>query len=253
MYCSCLRYGVRSTVAHALRQRTATLRRLQALALGTGVLCAGPIKDSTFHCDSGSEGHSSPTPAPLRNVTPRRPVHWRLWHWFRVWVRCLELALRAMPVLTFAPLCWMCWEHGGERWMWRLILAALQAEGPIAIKFAQWASTRPDILPRSVCDHLSPLQASVRPHSFRQTKRILTETFGPTWENSLQLEAEPLGSGCMAQVHRGCLRGPLQGQLPTKQDVATEPRHVAVKVLHPGAQDRVDLDLEALQLGLPSR
>lgn len=131
--------------------------------------------------------------------------------------------------------------------MWRCILAALQAEGPIAIKFAQWASTRPDILPRSVCDHLSPLQASVRPHSFRQTKRILTETFGPAWENSLQLEAEPLGSGCMAQVHRGCLHGPLQGQLPTKQDVASEqPRNVAVKVLHPGAQDKVDLDLEVM-------
>ncbi|CAJ1381770.1 unnamed protein product [Effrenium voratum] len=62
-----------------------------------------------------------------------------------------------------------------------------EAEGPIAIKFAQWASTRPDLLPRSVCDHLSPLQASVKPHNFRQTKRILTDTFGPTWESSLQL------------------------------------------------------------------
>lgn len=130
--------------------------------------------------------------------------------------------------------------------MWRLVLAALQAEGPIAIKFAQWASTRPDILPRSVCDHLSPLQASVRPHSFQQTKRILTETFGPTWEKSLQLEAEPLGSGCMAQVHRGCLHGPLEGQRPNKDAAPEQPRNVAVKVLHPGAQDKVDLDLEVM-------
>eukprot|EP00435_Cladocopium_sp_Y103_P000487 s782_g1.t1 len=150
----------------------------------------------------------------------------------------------------------MCWEHGGERWMWRCILAALQAEGPIAIKFAQWASTRPDILPRSVCDHLSPLQASVRPHSFRQTKRILTETFGPAWENSLQLEAEPLGSGCMAQVHRGCLHGPLQGQLPTKQDlcfIQVRRRGRELLTSLPALQqfsicgkDKVDLDLEAL-------
>ncbi|CAE7539598.1 unnamed protein product, partial [Symbiodinium natans] len=136
-----------------------------------------------------------------------------------------------------------------RRLMWRLILAALQAEGPIAVKFAQWASTRPDILPQNVCDNLSPLQANVRPHSFTHTKRILMQTFGPAWETSLQLDAEPLGSGCMAQVHRGRLFGPLcSGQATSKQDAMALPRDVAVKVLHPGAQDKVDLDLEVMWL-----
>eukprot|EP00435_Cladocopium_sp_Y103_P028382 s782_g7.t1 len=76
------------------------MRRLKAVALGTGVLCAGSIKDSAFRCDSG-EGHS-PNPMPLRHAAPRRPLHWHLWHWFRVWMRCLTLALRAMPLLTLA-------------------------------------------------------------------------------------------------------------------------------------------------------
>eukprot|EP00913_Durusdinium_trenchii_P004782 g4442.t1 len=64
---------------------------------------------------------------------------------------------------------------------------------------------------------------------FRILSRILTETFGPTWEKSLQLEAEPLGSGCMAQVHRGCLHGPLEGQRPNKDAAPEQPRNVAVK------------------------
>jgi len=159
-------------------------------------------------------------------------------------LRCLEVFLRAVPLAALAPWCWLCWQWGGERLMWRLILAALQAEGPIAIKFAQWASTRPDILPGRVCDNLSPLQANVKPHSFNQTKRILTKTFGPTWEGSLQLDSEPLGSGCMAQVYKGRLSGPLcrdQKAMPRSRDVA-------VKVLHPGAQDKVDLDLEVMWL-----
>lgn len=59
------------------------------------------------------------------------------------------------------------------------------------------------------------------------TGRILTETFGPTWEDSLQLEAEPLGSGCMAQVHRGSLHSPLQG--PVAGEALAAPLNVAVK------------------------
>lgn len=160
-------------------------------------------------------------------------------------LRCLEVVLRAVPLAALAPWCWLSWQWGGERLMWRLILAALQAEGPIAIKFAQWASTRPDILPGRVCDNLSPLQANVKPHSFNQTKRILTKTFGPTWEGSLQLDSEPLGSGCMAQVYKGRLNGPLSCR---DEKAIPRSRDVAVKVLHPGAQDKVGLDLEVMWL-----
>eukprot|EP00931_Biecheleriopsis_adriatica_P006559 TRINITY_DN10794_c0_g2_i1.p1 TRINITY_DN10794_c0_g2~~TRINITY_DN10794_c0_g2_i1.p1 ORF type:complete len:554 (-),score=91.93 TRINITY_DN10794_c0_g2_i1:41-1702(-) len=175
----------------------------------------------------------------------------RLWRWFRVSTRCLEFVLRAIPLMAVVPLCWLCWERGGERWMWRLILAALQAEGPIAVKFAQWASTRPDLLPRSVCDQFAALQAAVRPHSFKDTKRCLTEAFGPGWESALELDETPLGSGCMAQVHRGRLLGPPL-RVPTstgsrsEDATAAEPQEVAVKVRHPGAQEKVDLDLEVM-------
>lgn len=159
-------------------------------------------------------------------------------YWWRVFWRCLMLMLRAAPVVCLAPFCWLWWSRGGEERFWRALLSALQAHGPIAVKFAQWASTRPDLLPVSVCDHFAQLQADVRPHAFRETARTLGEAFGPGWAEELQLEGAPVGSGCMAQVYRGRLLCPpgYPGQ------------EVAVKVRHPGAQEQVDLDLDVMWL-----
>ena len=50
---------------------------------------------------------------------------------------------------------------------------------------------------------------------------MLDESFGPGWTRHLQLEEQPVGVGCVAQVHRGTLT------------VNGEPREVAVKILHP--------------------
>lgn len=137
-----------------------------------------------------------------------------------------------------APFCWLLWNNGGERCFWSLFLAALQAEGPIAVKFAQWASTRPDMLPRNICDHFATLQSAVRPHSLKSTEHILRDAFGADWDQLLRLEPVPVGSGCMAQVYRGQL-------LP--RSTSESAREVAVKVRHPGAQEKVDVDLEVLQ------
>ncbi|CAE7825287.1 CPK2 [Symbiodinium sp. CCMP2592] len=253
LYTSFLNRDLRSAVKYGLRFRLT--RGLRPVALGAG---AGAF---AFKKDPRSDCQSLQVEGPIARrgdgkISAIRPLRTRLsrfWHCLKVMLRCLEVCLRAVPLAALAPWCWLCWQWGGERLMWRLILGALQAEGPIAIKFAQWASTRPDILPARVCDNLSPLQANVKPHSFNQTKRILTKTFGPTWEGSLQLDSEPLGSGCMAQVYKGRLSGPLcrdQKAMPRSRDVA-------VKVLHPGAQDKVDLDLEinifASQHALASR
>jgi len=112
----------------------------------------------------------------------------------------------------------------------------LTAHGPLAIKFAQWASTRPDILPASICHHFAELQDAVRPHPFRSTAAAILEAFGPKWEGTLRLEEGTIGSGCMAQVYKGRL---LRGD-PDAPDAWVD---VAVKVRHPGAQQQVDLDL----------
>eukprot|EP00811_Abedinium_folium_P034225 NODE_7123_length_1606_cov_8.597025.p1 GENE.NODE_7123_length_1606_cov_8.597025~~NODE_7123_length_1606_cov_8.597025.p1 ORF type:complete len:421 (-),score=92.33 NODE_7123_length_1606_cov_8.597025:344-1606(-) len=109
----------------------------------------------------------------------------------------------------------------------------MQAYGPVAVKFAQWASTRPDILPAKICANFSVLQTSGRPHSAESTAKCLEEAFGPDWFATLQLDPEPVGCGCIAQVYHGRL-------LP---EPGAPEKEVAVKVRHPGAQEKLDLDL----------
>jgi len=168
----------------------------------------------------------------LVTLSPRRK-----YRWWRVLWRSLLLFCRAMPVVVALPFCWLFWARGGEYLWWRLTLGALQAHGPLAVKFSQWASTRPDILPPSVCAHFAELQDAVRPHRFRHTSKALEEAFGPDWQKQLQVvDQEPVGSGCMAQVYLAQL-----SEAPGRAG-----REVALKVRHPGAQDLVDLDLEVL-------
>eukprot|EP00971_Amphidinium_carterae_P199032 3949731-Amphidinium_carterae.1 len=52
---------------------------------------------------------------------------------------------------------------------------------------------------RPTLSRLSSLQDSVRPHSFEQTAFALEESLGPDWSKELQIDAVPIGSGCMAQ------------------------------------------------------
>lgn len=91
-----------------------------------------------------------------------------------------------------------------------------------------------------MCRRLATLQADVHPHSFEQTKAVLAEAFGAEWDKVLQLEATPIGSGCMAQVYRGSV------SVDGDDGRCTE---VAVKVRHPGAREKVFLDLEVMMMG----
>eukprot|EP00928_Gymnodinium_smaydae_P032146 TRINITY_DN23356_c0_g4_i1.p1 TRINITY_DN23356_c0_g4~~TRINITY_DN23356_c0_g4_i1.p1 ORF type:complete len:587 (-),score=86.48 TRINITY_DN23356_c0_g4_i1:277-2037(-) len=192
---------------------------------------------SALKCEESSASAApvvlAPTPPPKSSVKRKS---WR--RLFLLWWRCVKLFWHFVPVAVAAPWCWLLRDNGGERLFWRLALGALESAGPIAVKFAQWASTRPDILPQRICDQLAHLQADVQPHSLEATETLLKEALGRDWTSFLVLDPEPIGSGCMAQVYRGQL-------LPSTPGEAV--RDVAVKVRHPGAQDKVDLDLEVMK------
>jgi len=186
----------------------------------------------------------------------RRSRGGRDWRWWlRALRRCIELIVLLAPVACIAPLCWLTWDGGGERVFWGLTLRALDAAGPTFIKFAQWVSTRPDMVPKRACLQLATLQTRVRPHLYAQTEATLAAAFGPDWAEALRLEPVPVGSGCMAQVHRGFLlpsSGGEVGALGTSVGSATVPgegREVAVKVRHPGAREKIELDLDIMYAG----
>ena len=109
------------------------------------------------------------------------------------------------------------------------MLRALQRGGPCTIKLGQWASTRPDVLPLSVCRTLATLHDTVPAHSIEHTRATIEAAFGaPLTDLFAHVDPVPVGSGCIAQVHCGA---------------TAAGERVAIKVLHPGVIRQVALDV----------
>jgi ubiquinone biosynthesis protein len=105
---------------------------------------------------------------------------------------------------------------------------ACESLGPTFIKLGQMFSTRPDILPPEYIKELEKLQDKVPPVPLNHFKQKF-----PTFFLELEwIEENPVGSGSIAQVHIGILKG---GQ------------RVAVKFIKPGAQESIKKDLQIFE------
>jgi ubiquinone biosynthesis protein len=110
---------------------------------------------------------------------------------------------------------------------------ALEALGPIFVKFGQVLSTRRDLLPVDIADELARLQDQVPPFASalaiaeieRSLGRRIAEVF-------LELQENPVASASIAQVHLGAL---------------PDGREVAVKVLRPGVEAAIRKDVALLE------
>jgi ubiquinone biosynthesis protein len=110
---------------------------------------------------------------------------------------------------------------------------ALEALGPIFVKFGQVLSTRRDLLPPDVADELARLQDDVPPFPSVQAVAEIERGLGRRIDAVFaEFQAEPVASASIAQVHFGRLHD------------GTE---VAVKVLRPGMADVIDNDLALLR------
>ena len=124
------------------------------------------------------------------------------------------------------------WRHLSEPRAVRL-RRALEALGPIFVKFGQMLSTRRDLMPPDIADELARLQDRVPPFPAAQVREILQRAYGrPVEAVFAQFDAEPIASASMAQVHFAVLND------------GTE---AAVKVLRPGLADIIDHDLGLLE------
>lgn len=105
--------------------------------------------------------------------------------------------------------------------------------GGLLIKLGQFLSTRVDILPQIITRELAGLQDEVPPVDFEDICRVLTGEFGkPCSEVFSFLDEIPQASASLGQVH--------QAELPDGQ-------MVAVKILRPGIEKLVDIDLRAMR------
>ncbi len=109
---------------------------------------------------------------------------------------------------------------------------ALEALGPIYVKFGQLLSTRRDLIPLDIADELARLQDRVPPFPSELAVAEIEKSLGSPIERLFgSFEATPVASASIAQVHLGALK---------------DGREVAVKVLRPGVEQAIAGDLALL-------
>ncbi len=118
-------------------------------------------------------------------------------------------------------------EPRGER-----LRLALDALGPLFVKFGQALSVRRDLLPADVADELALLQDRVQPFDPDVAIAAIEKSLGaPIDKHFASFTREPLAAASIAQVHAATLH---------------DGRDVIVKVLRPGVSEKIRQDLAVL-------
>jgi ubiquinone biosynthesis protein len=111
---------------------------------------------------------------------------------------------------------------------------ALEALGPIFVKFGQMLSTRRDLMPLDIADELAKLQDQVPPFPSIQAVAVLEGVYGRSLSDVFKtFEEIPVASASVAQVHFAVL---------------PDGRDVAVKILRPGIEQVIRHDLALLDI-----
>jgi predicted unusual protein kinase regulating ubiquinone biosynthesis (AarF/ABC1/UbiB family) len=106
--------------------------------------------------------------------------------------------------------------------------------GVLMIKFGQFLSSRPDLLPEKAIVLLSSLQDEVPPAPFDHVVRVIEAEFGkPVEEIFSVLERKCTAAASLGQVHKAIL--------------ASTGETVAVKIQRPNSDQLVHMDLSALK------
>ncbi len=109
---------------------------------------------------------------------------------------------------------------------------ALDMEG-LLIKVGQFFSTRVDVLPEEYTRELAQLQDEVPPVPFEGVRRVIVaELGGPVEQVFREVDPIPVAAASLGQVHKGVL--------PSGEQVA-------IKVLRPGIDRIIEVDLKAFR------
>src|SRR6476661_6059867 len=132
------------------------------------------------------------------------------------------------PIVKAAPFWRRLDRARGER-----LRLALEALGPIFVKFGQMLSTRRDLLPPDIADELALLQDRVPPFASELVVATIERVFGrPLDQVFRSFDVTPVASASVAQVHFA--------ELP-------DATPVAVKVLRPNIDNVIEHDLALMR------
>ncbi len=107
------------------------------------------------------------------------------------------------------------------------------------VKVGQFLSARLDVLPEEITKELSGLQDEVAPESFESILHAIESELGMSPDVAFaEITAEPIAAASLGQAYKAKLSPGLAGDLGITD--------VVVKVLRPGIENIVDVDLKAL-------
>lgn len=157
----------------------------------------GPAPEAVSWYEQAGDGDGASSSEALRAVSIAPSVT-------RVIMRALYLAILFTPMLLTAPLAYPAFMVGFRVFFWYPAVCRTLAWGGAAwIKWAQWASTRPDMFPEQLCAQLAKLQTDAPVHSFSFTKRVIEQAFCAPMEATFDaFPNKPIASGSIAQVSR---------------------------------------------------
>lgn len=173
-------------------------------------------RPSILHCDNNAlilpKISSNEVNATSPTTTRLRKKQTKPWLIVRIFRHILNGVLRALrtaqlffiflPPMITSPMLFL----GGPqtRHMWRNILVvSLQTAGPAFQKLAQWASTRPDLFGLETRQDLEHFHSQVPQERWTDTCATLEEEgFAPGF-----IDQNPIGCGCIAQVHTAEYQG----------------------------------------------
>jgi ubiquinone biosynthesis protein len=112
------------------------------------------------------------------------------------------------------------------------ILLAVEELGPTFIKFGQFLSNRPDLIPSELCAEFEKLLEHVPPFNGEEAIKIVEKSLHLKIKNVFkEFDHKPFSSASIAQVHIATLKNGAK---------------VAVKIQRPGIKHIIDSDLEIM-------
>jgi len=112
--------------------------------------------------------------------------------------------------------------------------------GGLIIKVGQFASSRLDVLPASITSELESLQDEVAPEPFAHIRSQIERELGLPLEVAYSaFEEKPLAAASLGQAYKAKLTAEFAGEVGFE--------NVVVKVLRPGIEPIVEVDLKALR------
>ncbi len=132
------------------------------------------------------------------------------------------------------PLNWLLFFRDTSRPRAERLRLALEALGPIFVKFGQLLSTRRDLIPADIADELAKLQDRVPPFPSDLAVTLLEQAYGKKLAAVFaEFNEIPEASASVAQVHFAVL---------------PDGREVAVKILRPSILNVIEHDIALLQI-----